>query len=108
MDVATIRCGELEIIECGECLGCKLKHEQTVLIRQMDDEWFMPRLRRLAERYDPPGSQIKPDPRSYESREIMRERNALLEFRSRAISAVLKDFRYPSCYRVTIRVPVGS
>lgn len=93
---------DFEIIECGQCVGCKLKQEQAALIKQMDDEWFMPRLRRLAERYDPPGSQIKPDPRSYESREIMRERDALLAFRSRAIGETIKMYGYPGCCRLVL------
>lgn len=101
MDMTTI--DGIELIECGECAGCKAKQEQTALLKQMDDEWFMPRVRQLSERYDQPDSQIKPEPRSYEARAILRERDAVLEYRSRVFTATLRDFGYPSCSRLIIR-----
>lgn len=91
---------DFEIIECGQCIGCKLKQEQDALLKRLDDDLYMPALRRLAERYDPPGSSMKPDPRSYESRAIMRERDALLEHRSRAILGIIKQYHYPGCVRL--------
>lgn len=93
---------DFEFIECGQCIGCKLKQEQTALLKRLDDDLYMPALRRLAKRYDPPGSQRKPDPRSYESRAIMRERDALLEHRSRVFSATIRDFGYPGCCRLVL------
>lgn len=93
---------DFEMIECGQCAGCKLKQEQTSFLKKLDDELFAPQLKRLAERYDPPGSQIKPDPRSYESREIMRERDALIEHRSRVFSEILKRYQYPGCCRIVL------
>jgi hypothetical protein len=105
---AKVRSGQLEITKCGTCVGCKLEREMFALIKRMDDELFTPRLQRLADRYDPPGSQVQPDPRGYEAREIRRERDAVLEYRSRMIGEIVKQYGWPGCCCVVIRMPAAS